>query len=226
MSSNRKIAIIVGLVFLFQFFAEILVKQVLIGPETFGLEFIKTAAAQSNQIVLATFIGLLVSVLSVVVAAILFPIFKKTNLTFTILYLSFSIISFAVSAMEYFSVLSVLSLSREHAKAGGSSIEHIQTLAAVLQGNRIWIHLMALLISSLPLAAFYCLTYQSKLIPRFISVWGLFATGLLFAVMSLALFDKGVFLMLLIPLGLNQLFLCVWLLAKGFSSAEDISQTT
>ena len=64
--------------------------------------------------------------------------------------------------------------------------------------------------------------YQSKLIPRFISIWGLLGTAVVLV---------NTFLdMLGVPPGnlgivmlLNELFLGVWLIVKGFNQPAEVS---
>jgi hypothetical protein len=65
----------------------------------------------------------------------------------------------------------------------------------------------------------YILLYRSRIIPRFISVWGLLATLLLFlkTVINLYGIKSPVFDFLLIPMILNELFLAVWLIGKGIN---------
>lgn len=66
---------------------------------------------------------------------------------------------------------------------------------------------------------FYILLYRTKVIPRFISVWGIIATLILFIVTITRLlgFNVSVLDLLLIPMILNELFLAVWLIIKGFN---------
>ncbi len=66
---------------------------------------------------------------------------------------------------------------------------------------------------------FYILLYQTRIIPRFISIWGIVATIILFIVTMTRLlgFNLSVLDLLLIPMILNELFLAVWLIIKGFN---------
>ena len=66
---------------------------------------------------------------------------------------------------------------------------------------------------------FYILFYRTRLIPVFISLWGIVATILLLAVTILKLFgiDSVALQMLFLPIALNELFLAVWLIVKGFN---------
>lgn len=65
---------------------------------------------------------------------------------------------------------------------------------------------------------FYILLYRSKIIPKFISVWGIIATIILLIVTIIRLFVVGLSILdvLLMPMVLNELFLAFWLVFKGF----------
>jgi hypothetical protein len=66
---------------------------------------------------------------------------------------------------------------------------------------------------------FYYLLYLGKLIPRFISIWGLLGTATLALSTGLKLFGQSFpvldyFLILIIA---NEVFLAIWLMVKGFN---------
>ncbi len=68
---------------------------------------------------------------------------------------------------------------------------------------------------------FYYLFYVSKLIPRFISVWGIAGTAVLAISTGLKLFGQSFpvldyFLVLIIT---NEIFLAIWLMVKGFDES-------
>jgi hypothetical protein len=69
---------------------------------------------------------------------------------------------------------------------------------------------------------FYYLLYQSKLIPRWLSVWG-FIGAILFPVAWLSLFGPTISGPFLLPLVVNEVVLAVWLIVKGFSPSAIAS---
>ena len=73
---------------------------------------------------------------------------------------------------------------------------------------------------------FYYLLYQSKLIPRFISVWGLIGAAFYLTGGLLEIFGYNLGLILSLPMGFNEIFLGVWLIVKGFNSSIINSQST
>ena len=65
---------------------------------------------------------------------------------------------------------------------------------------------------------FYYLLFRSKLVPRFISVWGLVGVTLLFVEIASNIFGRSAGgMIIMLPLGLNEVFLGVWLMARGFN---------
>jgi hypothetical protein len=65
---------------------------------------------------------------------------------------------------------------------------------------------------------FYILLYRTQVIPKFISIWGIIATLILLIITIIKLFglDMPIFKILLLPIILNELFVAIWLMIKGF----------
>ena len=65
---------------------------------------------------------------------------------------------------------------------------------------------------------FYFLFYKTKLVPKFISIWGMLAVISLFVVNQLANLELPVVIMIIgyAPIILNEVFLAIWLIVKGF----------
>jgi len=66
------------------------------------------------------------------------------------------------------------------------------------------------------------LFYQSSLIPRFLSVWGLIAAPLILAAGLLVLFGRTsptskIVLLLALPVALFEMVLALYLIVKGFN---------
>jgi hypothetical protein len=69
---------------------------------------------------------------------------------------------------------------------------------------------------------FYYLLYRSKLIPRWLSVWGLIGAALVLAVGVLGMFGHSA-MILWLPLAVNEMVLAVWLIVKGFNPSAIAS---
>ena len=119
-------------------------------------------------------------------------------------------------------------LSQEYA-AGTPDASNFQTLGTLLLAERDWTFLLGpVIVFSLNSLILNYLLYQSRLVPRFISVWGLIGATMLLASGLLGMFDiysieSTVFLAA--PIGVNEMVLAVWLIAKGFNSSAIASES-
>jgi len=153
--------------------------------------------------------------MSVVIAAILLPIFKKYNITLAFLYLAFSIVSFIAISIDNMSVLSMLELSQEYTKNGTENSDVLNALGNVFYKNHWWTHYFSLLISCFPLFILYYTLHVSKLIPKAISVFGIIAVILMFIEILFSILGNSISMNMLLPIGLIQLILPLWLIFKG-----------
>ncbi|NIQ75440.1 MAG: DUF4386 family protein [Phycisphaerae bacterium] len=120
------------------------------------------------------------------------------------------------------SPLSLLTLNEEFVRAGTQEASSFQTLGTLLLAERYWAFQMVSITFGLGALMFYYMLYQSKLIPRFISIWGLLGAAVVLAntmldTFGLSLGSLGVLMLL------NELFLGVWLIVKGLNSSAIVS---
>lgn len=68
---------------------------------------------------------------------------------------------------------------------------------------------------------FYYLLYQTKLVPRWLSAWGLIAVVLVLTWNLLETFgiSFNVGIIFGLPIILNEIFLGIWLIVKGFDAS-------
>jgi hypothetical protein len=166
---------------------------------------------------------------------VLFRVLKTHNETIAITYISFRAIECVLLIVGAISYLFLITLSREYINAGAPDASYFQTLGALAIQVRYSAYQIAMVILGFGSLMLCYLLYQSKLIPRFISVWGLVGYALLLASALLDISGivdtvHGAGSMMYIPGGLFELFLFpIWLIAKGFNpsaittlSAEQI----
>jgi hypothetical protein len=114
--------------------------------------------------------------------------------------------------------LLLLGLSREHAEAASPGAPHFETLSALLVGTQSSTAVyFTSIVFSLGALMFYYLFYQSRLIPRWLSIWGLAGAALYLAAPLLDMFGHGLGV-LMAPLAVAEIVLAVWLIARGLNS--------
>lgn len=160
--------------------------------------------------------GLLNSVAIVALATLLYIILKRQNKNIALFALGLWLIEAVFFAIMQIGSLALIPLSRDYVTAGASAPAIYQTLGDFLYNgvysNGITIHMWFYCIGG---GLWYYLFYQSKYVPRVISLLGLFAATLGLAGITLQLSGYNAPSIVYSPIGIFELIIGVWLLLKG-----------
>jgi hypothetical protein len=219
MHSNLKLGRITGALLLFVFISGVVIFQVLQGPVLFSDQYLTATAAHSDQVISSMVLGIFNGIVSIAIATILLPTFKKYHRSLAYLYFAFCILNFISIMIDNVSVASLLELSKTY--GNGSTDESLVTLGALAYERHFWTHYFYLLISCFPVLVFYYMLYLSRLVPKILSVFGLVAVLLMFIEELASIYGSSISMNMLLPIGLVQLVLPVWLLIKGFSTPKS-----
>ena len=224
-ATNRKTAVIVGVLFIIGTAAGIL-SAVFTGSIFSDPDYLIIVSANQNQIIIAALCVLIMGFALAMIPVILFPIFRKQN---EALALGAVLFRGALEAVAYIAMviswLLLITLSQSYTTAGAPDASYFQTLGALLLEAGDWINQILAIVFSLGALMIYYLFYQSKLIPRWLSVWGLIGALLYLVVPLLGLFGFNLEI-LMAPLALQEMVLAVWLIVKGFNSSGFASEIT
>ncbi len=221
MNSNKKTARIVGALFLIAIVASIL-GGTIIDSVTSAPDYLNSVSNSRTQVILGVFLELINGLAVIGIAVLLFPILKLQDEGLALGYVALRIVEAVIAFAAVISPLALIALGQEFAKAGAGDASQFQTISTSFLAVR------ALLVGQM-LAIFFCLAalllfyllYRSKLVPRFISVWGLIGVALVLAWNLLELFGISISfgMILALPMILNEIFLALWLIVKGFDSS-------
>lgn len=224
MNTNRKTAIIVGALFLIGTVG-LALSVVLVGSILDDPDYLIEFSANINRIIIGALLVLISGFALAMVPVMMFPIFKKYN---EALALGSVVFRGALEAVIYIAMviswLLLLTVSQEYVKAGAPDASYFQTLGTLLLKANYQINPILEIVFSLGALMIYYLFYQSKLIPRWLSVWGLIGAILYLAAGLFAMFSVD-FGILLAPLALQEMVLAVWLIVKGFNPSAIASES-
>lgn len=229
MDTNKKTARIVGALMLIAT-ATYMLGSGLLGSLLTVPEFLTHIYPNRAQVVLGVLLEYIDAVAVVGIGVAMFPILKRHNEAIAISYVGTRIIECVLLFVAGISVLSLISLSQEYSQAGALDAAYFQTLGtlSVAQSNLAFqIAMLALGLGSIP---FCILLYQSKLIPRALSVLGLIGyaalmLGTIAGLFGLINVTQGVGLLTVVPGGLFELIFPIWLFVKGFNSSIITSES-
>jgi len=193
-----------------------LVNFVLTAPLFGSPGFLVNAAPHAPQIALSVLLGLAIGALPVAMAITAFPLFRQYAGGLALWFIVLASVSLAVAAVEQSSVMSMLSLSEAYTRAIAAEREPFQALRTVVASARNWSHFVGLIVGGSTLFTLYAALYRSRLVPRALAAFGLAAVLLQLIAVAMPLFGNDVVFPMLAPLGVSQLALALWLIAKGF----------
>ena len=225
MDSNRKTAIIVGVLFIIATVAGILTlsaEAIIDAPD-----YLINVSANGNQIIIGALLILIMGVAIAPIPVMLFPILKKHNEALALGYVVFMLLEVVNYFVAMLSWLLLLTLSLEYVKAVAPDVSYFQTFGTLLLATGNWNSVIMTIVFSLSVLILNYILYKSKLIPRWLSGWGLIG-GTLFLVSGfLPLFGYGarstIYILLNVPGGVYEMVFAVWLIAKGFNSSAIAS---
>ncbi|NQF16583.1 DUF4386 domain-containing protein [Brevibacillus sp. HB1.3] len=191
-------------------------------PVIDGADYLVMASPNENQVLLGAFFQLLMIVAYVGIPLLMYPLLSKHHKGLALGSVAFGIIAGVFIILGVIILLLLLTVSHEFAKIGTLHVSYFQTLGGLLREGRDLVnHVATTLAFALAMLLFTCVFYQTQLVPRWLSVWGLIGStlsilaSLLFMIRFIGL--DTTYMMLNIPIAFQQLVLAIWLIIKGFT---------
>jgi hypothetical protein len=228
--ASRKTAKIVGILFIVATVAAV-ISVALLGPVLADQDYLVNFSSNKNQVIVGALLDLLGAGAFVGLAVVLFPILKKHNETIALGYIVARMIEAVPFIIANISLLSLLTLSQEYVSAAVRDASCFLPVGTGLLAAYDWNQLLGpRVFASLAAVPFYILLYQSKLLPRWISVWGMIGAPLYLASGLLGLFGlvdplSPILVLLFLPAALLEMVMAVWLIVKGFNSTAIASES-
>ena len=213
---------IIGVLLLMQITGDALLNFALLAPVFAAPGFLVNAAGHSLQVSLSALLGLAMGMLSVGIAITVFRVFSQYSHAMALWFVALAIVSLSLTAVENINVMSMLSLSEAYTRADVADRDVFAALRIVVASARNWTHYMGLIVAGCTLFVFYSVLFRFALVPRALAAFGLGAVVLQIIAVAMPLFGQSIVFLMLMPLGLVQMALALWLIAKGFASSEGI----
>lgn len=191
-------------------------------------DYLTNVYPNKTQLLVPVLLELINGIAVVGIAVMFYPILKRHNEALALGYVAFRIIEAVIIVGAVISPLALVALSQEYSMAGASDASAFRTLGTSLIAVRTYLAGQLLgIFFSLGALLLYTLLYQSRLVPRFISVWGLIAVAAVFTWNLLELLGLSISAGIVfgLPIILNELFLGVWLIVRGFNSSAIVADS-
>ena len=220
MNSGRRTAIVVGLLFVAATVGSIL-GGVVLGSALDGRDYLVGLASHESQVIVATLLFLVASTSIVGTAFLLFPFLRRHAEGLAIAYVGLRAVEAVFFVAGTVALLSMLTVSQSDTARTANATE-LSLLGAALTALREWSGVIGpgifFALGSLTLN--YVL-FQSRLVPRWLSLFGLggAALGLFFGLVGILGWGSGLsspYALLAIPIAVQEMVFAAWLILKGF----------
>ena len=184
-------------------------------------DYLNIVASNTSRVQLTALLILIMGLSLAMIPAIIFPIIKRHNEALAVGYIIFrgalETLTYIAGAVCW---LLLVVVSRQYADSVATVAVQFPSIGILLVKAIDIFDAILSIVFSLGLMMFYSVLYQARLIPRWLSVWGLIgvilylASGLLMMFGLITSTTKDV---LQLPIFLQEMFLAVWLIVKGFN---------
>jgi hypothetical protein len=218
MNSTRKIAVITGVIFIIATVASLLASA--LTPVLTGADYLTGLSAHASQVAGGALLYVISAFASAGIAVSMYPVLKERNVGLALGSVVFRTLEAAFYLVGVLGLLSLLTLGQQFAKAGAADRASLKAIGDSLVSVRSYAALLGVFAFSLGGFMYYYLFFQSRLIPRWLSGWGIAAIILMTTACVLALFSGNPvtgYIPLAFPIFLQEMVLAVWLIAKGFN---------
>ncbi len=220
--TDRKTAAVVGVLFILGTVPALL--SLLLGLNTVNApDHLTAISTNEGQMIIFTAIKFIMGVACAGIGLALYPILKNYNEGLAIGSAGFRVIEGVLDVVGALLFVVLLALSQEFVKAGSPASSYFQTVDVIVNASIGWLRDAAMLLTfGIGALMYYVVFYQYRIVPRWLSVWGLVGIILTIIGALLVMFHLlppfgTIQVILNLPILPQELVLAVWLIAKGFN---------
>jgi hypothetical protein len=193
--------------------------SIISGKPLVGVDMLSLAAADSSRLTVGAFFYFMMGISLVAMTVFLYPVIRKVSKE-----LAMGMVLFrgALEGIFYFSsaliILTLVAVSNEYTATGADSAA-LQSIGNVLYQFENLKGPVSSIIFLIGATCIYLSFYRTRLIPRWLSVWGFIAvvTSLTAALLNFFHMDPGIGFYLEMVMFPQELVMAVWLIVKGFN---------
>jgi hypothetical protein len=221
MNAHRRTATIVGVLFVMAL-VPFLIGQALYEPILSSPDYLDKVDTDRVTVVIGILLEFASALAIILIPVVFFPVLRKHSEVLALAYVSFRLFEAVLLSVAQIFKLSLVSLGQGYLDSGGVDASVLQNVGSSLQSVIYWVDhdgLIYLIVFVTGALVLNTALFRSRLIPRWLSIWGLAGAVAVLAGSVMATFDVFLVLamILVIPIGLQEQAMAVWLIVKGFN---------
>jgi hypothetical protein len=188
-------------------------------PVLAGMAILAKVPANAGRVSAGGLTELVAAAASAGIAIALYPVLRKRSEGLALGAVVFRAIEAVMYAVGAVITLSLPGVARQYAQAAAPGRGGIQAIGDALTDVRQDAILAGVLAYILGALMYYCVLYRSRLVPRWLTGWGIAAeVPMLAACLSAAFTHTAVtsYTILILPIAVQEIALAAWLILRGF----------
>lgn len=224
MDTKRKAAVAAGVLFIVATVADVISRAALLTPVLGLTDPLAAVVANETSVVLGAMLLFVGAAAAGGIAIAMFPVLRGHGEALAIGSVAFRLIEATFYLGIVVCLLILVAMGEEAVTSGTAAFAVPMTLVLAAREALGQVGVLAFALGA---TMYSWLFYRSRLVPRWLSAWGLAAIASL--VVSVVLVISGVIepmsppqVLLALPTGVQEMVLAGWLIAKGFRPADAI----
>jgi hypothetical protein len=202
-----------------------LAAMLLLGQPLSSPDYLSSIAAHSNRTLLFALAPMVMGLACAGIGISLYPVLKPHGQGLARAAMGFRLMEGTLQVASAVGFVALLAVSQEFVKAGSPPDSFFQPAGAAIKAVNDWVgnigYAPAFAIGA---SIYYMVFYRTRLVPRWLSAWGLVGLALMLAssfAVVFGLLDSAspVVPLLTLPILLQELVLAAWLIVKGFNQS-------
>ena len=225
MDSNRRAALTAGVLFIVATAASLL-STAIERPVVTGADYLTRIADNVSRVSAGGLLELVAAGASAGIAIALYPVLRNQSRGLALGSVVFRALEATGYAAGAVITLSLLKVAGQYTNAAAADHASIRAIGDALAGVRQDAILAAVFAFVLGALMYYVVFYRTRLVPRWLSGWGILAELLMLAACLSALFTQHAvtsYTLLALPIAVQEMVLALWLIVRGFSPAAAAS---
>jgi hypothetical protein len=226
METYRKSAVAAGMLFIVATVADVISRAALLTPVLGLPDPLAAVSANETSVVLGAVLLFVGAAAAAGIAIAMYPVMRRHGEALALGSVGFRLIESTFYLGIVVCLLILVAMGEEAASSGGP-VAFAVPVTLVLAAREA-LGQVGVLAFALGATMYYWLFYRSRLVPRWLSAWGLVAIASL--LISVVLVITGVAepmsqvqVLLAAPIGVQEMVLAGWLIARGFRPADAVA---
>jgi hypothetical protein len=220
LNSSRTNARVTGILFMLGT-APMVAALLIFGQHLSSPDILSAVAANRAHTLIVALAMIIMGVSCAGIGISLYPALKRRSEGLALAAMGLRVVEGSLEIACAVGFFALAALSQEFTKAGSPPNSFFQSLGAAIKSINDW----ASNIYGLPFCAaafiYYGIFFKARLVPRWLSVWGLAGISLMLVsiicgLLELAEASSPILFLLNMPILVQELVLAVWLIAKGY----------